>query len=261
MTATESPAGSLRDFYEAPEVPISSGSDRANRQLRMLADVLRTRPGRQRILDVGCGDGAATSLVARFEPANHVIGLDWSTRAVRTARDYGFDMISGGVDGPGLPIASESMDVVIMSELIEHLVDTDAALTEALRVLRPGGALLLSTPNLAAWYNRVLLAVGVQPIFTEVGLRGIHGRPGAQVVGHLRLLTRRALVGLLRANGFERIDVTGARYHDVPAMLAPIDRLLCHWPGAASILLAAAFRATTPPSVPPLSCGDEGGVA
>jgi len=72
--------------------------------------------------------------------------------------------------------------IVIMSELIEHLVDPDATLDEALRVLVPGGTLLLSTPNLAAWYNRALLLFGVQPVFTEVSLRGIYGRPGKEVV-------------------------------------------------------------------------------
>jgi SAM-dependent methyltransferase len=242
MTTTRSTADSLREFYEDPEVPISSGSDRSRRQLRMLAAVLRERQGPQRILDVGCGDGVATGMVARFDARNHVVGVDWSTRAVRHAGEHGFHVISGGVEEPGLPIAAGTIDVVIMSELIEHLVDTDAALAEAWRVLRPGGALLLSTPNLAAWYNRGLLAIGVQPIFSEVGLRGIHGRPGHQVVGHLHLFTRRALVSLLRAGDFEQITVAGAAYHDVPKPLRPIDRLLCSWPSAASILLVSAVR-------------------
>lgn len=230
----------LRDFYDQPDVPISSGSDRAVRQLRMLAAVLRERQGRHTIVDVGCGDGAATALVADLDPDNHVVGVDWSTRAAHLARGHGFDMISGGVEH--LPIASGAADVVIMSEIIEHLVDTDAALTEAMRVLRPGGTLLLSTPNLAAWYNRALLAFGVQPVFTEVSLQGIHGRPGSQVVGHLHVFTRRALVSLLGANGFTRIEVKGARYHDVPVPLRPIDRLMCRWPAASSILLARAVR-------------------
>ena len=113
------------------------------------------------------------------------------------------------MDAPGLPFAAESADVVIMSELIEHLVDTDSALDEALRVLKPGGSLLLSTPNLAAWYNRGLVALGVQPIFSEVSLRGVFGRPGSQVAGHLHLFTRRALVGLLAARGFSSIRRRG----------------------------------------------------
>jgi SAM-dependent methyltransferase len=234
----------LRHFYERPDVPIGSGTDRARRQLRLLVEVLRVRSGPQRILDVGCGDGMATGLVARLDAANQVVGLDWSTRAVRQAAEQGFAVVSGGVDEPGLPIATGAIDIVIMSELIEHLVDTDAALAEVWRVLRPGGVLMLSTPNLAAWYNRGLLAVGVQPVFSEVSLRGIHGRPGHQVVGHLRMFTRRALVSLLRANDFERVKVAGAGFHDMPRLLTPIDRLLCGWPSAASILLASATKPT-----------------
>ena len=85
-----------------------------------------------------------------------------------------------------------------MSELIEHLVDTDSALDEAWRVLKPGGWLLLSTPNLAAWYNRGLLALGVQPVFSEVSLRGVFGRPGTVVAGHLHMFTRRHLPACFR---------------------------------------------------------------
>jgi hypothetical protein len=102
--------------------------------------------------------------------------------------------------------------------------------------------LLLSTPNLAAWYNRVLLALGIQPIFTEVSLRAIYGRPGHQVAGHLRVFTRRALEQLLASVGFVEIDIKGAPYHDVPRPLRPLDRLLCRTPGLSSILLASARR-------------------
>jgi SAM-dependent methyltransferase len=171
-----------------------------------------------------------------------VAGLDWSTTALRAARGRGLVVARASVDPPGLPLASGSVDIVVMSELIEHLVDTDAALAEARRVLVAGGHLLLSTPNLAAWYNRGLLAVGVQPLFTEVSLRHIHGRPGHEVVGHLRLFTRRALVGLLSANGFADIVVEGAPYHDVPRPFRPVDRLLCRLPSLASILLVSARR-------------------
>ena len=129
-----------------------------------------------------------------------------------------------------------------MSEVIEHLVDTDAALDEVFRILKPGGSLLLSTPNLAAWYNRGLLAVGVQPVFSEVSLRGVFGRPGSQVAGHLHMFTRRALTGLLAARGFDSIKVAGARYHDVPRPLRPLDLAFCAWPSAASILLVHARR-------------------
>ena len=172
----------LHDFYEVPGTTVSSGPDRARRQAQMLAAVLAGRPGQQRIVDVGCGEGSATYLVKRLDPGNVVIGIDWSAMALTRARARGVLAVQGGIDS--LPLPDASVDVVIMSELIEHLVDTDAAAEEARRVLRPGGTLLLSTPNLAAWYNRGLLAAGIQPVFSEVSLRGVFGRPGSVVAGH-----------------------------------------------------------------------------
>jgi len=246
--APATPAGPRRqpllEFYENPEVPASSGPDRARRMADLLSGVLRGSgsPAPALVVDVGCGDGAATSLAARRNPGHRMVGLDWSAGSLRHARRLGLTLVQGGIEPPGLPLASQAADVVIMSELIEHLIDTDSALEEALRVLKPGGSLLLSTPNLAAWYNRCLIALGVQPIFSEVSLRGVYGRPGRQVAGHLRLFTRRALVQLLAARGFDRIRVTGACYHDVPAPLRPLDRALCSWPSAASILLVHARK-------------------
>ena len=62
------------------------------------------------------------------------------------------------------------------------------------------------------------------------------------VAGHLHLFTRRALVQFLTARGFGSVRVTGARYHDVPRALRPLDRAFCAWPAAASILLVHARK-------------------
>jgi SAM-dependent methyltransferase len=235
-------AGGLRDFYESPAVPLTSGPDRARRQARMLTEVLADRSAPALIVDIGCGDGLATEIAGQLNPGHRFVGVDWSADAVRQASARGLTLVRASVDGTALPIAAAAADVVIMSELIEHLVDTDSALEQAWRVLKPGGALLLSTPNLAAWYNRGLLAVGIQPVFSEVSLRGVYGRPGSQVAGHLHMFTRRALTGLLAAHGFGSFKVEGARYHDVPRPLRPLDRAFCAWPGAASILLVCARK-------------------
>ena len=242
MTGQAVRSSSLRNFYEGPEVPLSSGMDRAKRQARMLAKIICGRAEPAVIADIGCGDGMATSVAAQACPGHRFVGIDWSADAMRRAGSCGLSLLRAEIDGAGLPLAAGAADVVIMSELIEHLVDPDWALDEARRVLKPGGALLLSTPNLAAWYNRGLLAVGVQPIFSEVSLRGVFGRPGSQVVGHLRMFTRRALLGLLSARGFAVIEVAGARYHDVPRPLRSLDRAFCHWPGGASIMLVHARK-------------------
>jgi SAM-dependent methyltransferase len=241
-TPGNAPGNPLQAFYETPGVPLSSGPDRARRQARMLAGILQDANGPAVILDLGCGDGSALAAAAATQnPQHHFAGIDWSADALRQARARGLTVVRGTME-TRLPVAGGAADVVIMSELIEHLVDPDGALEEARRVLRPGGHLLLSTPNLAAWYNRGLLAAGIQPVFSEVSLRAVFGRPGSVVAGHLRLFTRRALTEFLTASGFRCVTVAGARYHDVPRPLGPLDRAFCRWPSAASILLVHARK-------------------
>ncbi|MFE1247321.1 class I SAM-dependent methyltransferase [Streptomyces sp. NPDC058735] len=247
MTAartTAPPPKDLRDFYENPAVPVASGTPRSLRQARMLARALGGdgRTGPRTILDIGCGDGTAAATAAPLLPGHRLVGVDWSQDALRRARTRIPHAVRGELTGGGLPFASGSADAVLFSEVIEHLVDPDAALDEIRRVLRPGGHLMLSTPNLAAWYNRALLLAGVQPVFSEVSLRGVHGRPGTEVVGHLRLYTPRALGEFVAASGFGVVRLEGAPFHGVPRPLRPLDRLACVRPQLASILLLHARR-------------------
>ncbi|GAQ64877.1 class I SAM-dependent methyltransferase [Streptomyces scabiei] len=243
-TSAEPPVRGLRDFYEDPSVPVASGTPRSLAQARMLAAALgpAARTGPRTVLDIGCGDGTAAATAAPLLTGHRVIGVDWSQDALRRARTRIPYAIRGELTDGGLPLRTESADAVLFSEVIEHLVDPDAALDEIRRVLRPGGHLMLSTPNLAAWYNRALLLAGVQPVFSEVSLRGIHGRPGTEVVGHLRLYTARALREFVAASGFEVVRLRGAPFHGVPRPLRPLDRLACAAPSVASILLLHARR-------------------
>ncbi|MEV7283810.1 methyltransferase domain-containing protein [Streptomyces sp. NPDC093252] len=240
VTSTAPPPG-LRDFYENPAVPVASGTPRALRQARVLAAALAGTPGAT-VLDIGCGDGTSAATAAPLLRGHRIVGVDWSQDALARARTRLPSVVRGELAGGGLPLRTGCADAVLFSEVIEHLVDPDAALDEIRRVLRPGGHLMLSTPNLAAWYNRGLLLAGVQPVFSEVSLRGIHGRPGSEVVGHLRLYTARALRGFVAASGFEVVRLTGAPFHGVPRVLRPLDQLACARPSLASILLLHARR-------------------
>ncbi|MCF2528242.1 class I SAM-dependent methyltransferase [Yinghuangia soli] len=235
-------AARLQAFYQAEDTPYRSGQDRIRRQLALLKPVVEHAVKPLTLLDLGCGDGHATARMARLlsGPQHRVIGVDWSETALARARARGVQTVRAALDAGPLPFDDGAADIVVMSEIVEHLVDPDAAVAEAYRVLRPGGHLFLSTPNLAAWFNRMLLLAGVQPAFSEVALSGIYGRPGADVAGHLRLFTRRALVEFLTARGFRRIRITGAAFEAVPAPGRPLDRLLTRVPSASAILLAHA---------------------
>ena len=90
VTTAGAPGG-LREFYENPDTPASSGPDRAVRMARMLGQALDGVPGPACILDVGCGDGAAAVLAAQRNPGHRVIGLDWSAGSLGRARRLGPD--------------------------------------------------------------------------------------------------------------------------------------------------------------------------
>ena len=227
---------SLRDFYEA--IPRTRIGDRPE------VAWAHGRIAGRRVLDIGCGDGRLTTEAVNGSGAV-TVGIDVSALALAGARERGVTAVQAGFDGTCLPFADESFDTVLLHQVIEHVADTDGLVEEATRVLVPGGTLLLSTPNLGAWFNRVLLAAGVQPVFSEVSLRAVYGRPGQEVAGHLRLFTHRALAGFLASHDLDAVTIAGATYHDVPKSLRWLDRLLVRSPAlAAQLLVEARKRAT-----------------
>ncbi|GAB3907812.1 hypothetical protein GCM10029964_106590 [Kibdelosporangium lantanae] len=97
------------------------------------------------VLEAGCGEGYGAALLA--EVARTVVGLDYDLLATaHVARTYPrVHMVRGNL--VGLPLVSGSVDVVANLQVIEHLWDQPGFLRECWRVLRPGGHLLVTTPN------------------------------------------------------------------------------------------------------------------
>ena len=130
----------------------------------------------ERILDVGCGDGNFTMLMARACKAKEVYGVEISKEGVEMARKNGVNCYQLDVDEENLPFGDDFFDAVTALELIEHLYDPDHFLDEVHRVLKPNGLFILSTPNLASIHNRIALLFGYQPFPMGVSLRLNIGR-------------------------------------------------------------------------------------
>jgi SAM-dependent methyltransferase len=113
----------------------------------------------RRVLDLGCRSGAFTR---HFLDGNDVVGVDVDRAALAKAAQLGIDPVVGNVEDP-LPFDDESFDAVVAGELLEHLRFPQTIVTEARRVLRPGGVLVGSVPNAFRLQSRLRFLRGIQP--------------------------------------------------------------------------------------------------
>jgi SAM-dependent methyltransferase len=105
-------------------------------------------PG-MRVLEIGTGTGAMLRALA--ERGARVEGVELREDLIDEARRWYGELPIRRVTGTALPFPEGSFDAVVSFDVFEHIPDTDAHLTEVRRVLRPGGAYLIQTPN--KWAN------------------------------------------------------------------------------------------------------------
>ncbi len=135
--------------------------------------VRHVRPG-DRVLQVDCGPGV---LAARLvELGAQVVGTDLSSEALRRARSRGILAYQVNTDRDPLPFEAAYFDVVVSDSQIEHRVDSDRYLDECVRVLRPGGRLVLCVPNTAHWRVRWWLLQGRFPVLPHTPTDWLHLR-------------------------------------------------------------------------------------
>jgi SAM-dependent methyltransferase len=155
------------------------------------------------VLDVASGDGYGTALLAGI--ARRAVGVEIDAAAVARARGAyaapNLAFVRG--DATRLPLADAAFDVVVSFETLEHLRDQSAFLTEIRRVLRPGGVLVVSTPD------REVYAAPGQPVNRFHVLELNRPELAALLNGffaHHRILRQRPLLGSVMA----RDDSPGA---------------------------------------------------
>ena len=180
-------------------------------------DELGLRPG-DRVLDVGAGFGRHVYECARR--GAFVVALDYAADEVVQTRDTLGAMVEAGEmtldqlvgvlrgDACRLPFPDATFDVVITSEVLEHIQDDVTALGEMVRVLKPGGRFAATVP---AWWPEVV----------SWRLSDEYHAPKA-AGGHVRIYTRTELRAKLRTAG---LQVDG--YHRAHALHSPYWWLKC----------------------------------
>lgn len=148
---------------------------------RVLIDLLRTASapggGLLRILDYGCGTGGNTSAYASLGP---VVGIEPDAPAVRLAQARGGAQYCRS-SGTQLPFRPGVFDAVVASDVLEHIEDDFAAVSEIARVLRPGGAAIVSVPAHQWLFSEHDTALHHFRRYSKTALRDLLERTGLRI--------------------------------------------------------------------------------
>jgi 2-polyprenyl-3-methyl-5-hydroxy-6-metoxy-1,4-benzoquinol methylase len=197
----------IQAFYDRK---YTTGTEVARTSKTYAIDCVPVSAGRE-LLDVGCGSGENSRALA--EKGFKVHGVDISPAAIERYCRQGFDGRVCDIEG-GLGYPQASFDIVFCSEVIEHMVSPELLVGEMARVLKPGGHLVLSTPNSGFWLYRLLGMLG----YTVSELQ--HPK-------HFQFFSQRSLIKLLKSAPLVLVQATGRNmYAILPDLPPPVGSLL-----------------------------------
>jgi 2-polyprenyl-3-methyl-5-hydroxy-6-metoxy-1,4-benzoquinol methylase len=183
------------------------------------ATLLRRRSARGPVVDVGCGIGRF--LAAAGDLATGYVGID-VVRHPGLAPDVSF--VRADLDREPIPLGSASADIVVALETIEHLENPRRFCRELSRILKPGGWLVVSTPNQLSVLS--LLSLTFRGRFAAF--------PDVSYPVHCTALLPNDLVRMSRENDLSEVELAFTGSGRIPLTRA-------HYPPAVSRLLPQAF--------------------
>jgi SAM-dependent methyltransferase len=204
-----------------------------------IPSIMEGLPRGLRVLDVGCGSGVHGAELFRVH-GHRVVGVDLSAASIEKAKTRLAEAYVADVTQPDLyPFrGGQLFDIVLFSDMLEHLTDPLDVLLRHYQLLAPGGQVLISLPNVAIWNVRFALLLGQ----FEYGDTGTLDRT------HMRFFTRRSFRRFLSEAG-----LTASRNRITPGISRPLVPLIKRLYGktsetdrqsdSSSIMDSASYRA------------------
>ncbi|HYM13964.1 MAG TPA: class I SAM-dependent methyltransferase [Dehalococcoidia bacterium] len=189
-----------------------------------------------RILDIGCGMGVYVRKLREF--SNLVYGIDVDGKRLRAGAASTPGLMLGASES--LPFREASFDAVILNEVIEHVRDDAATLAEALRVVRPGGHIVIYAPNRLYPFETHGIYLGGRFVFGNIPL--VNWLPDAlrrRLVPHARAYTKR---GIRRTYSGLDVRVRAETY-----VYPGFDNIIARHRRLGGVLRAALYRAERTP--------------
>jgi SAM-dependent methyltransferase len=156
-------------------------------------------------LDIGCGIGKYMTRMS--ESGAHSLGLDVDWSSVVSAREAGHDVMAAV--GERLPLRSDSVDAVLLNEVLEHVADDRHTMREVVRILRPGGHAVAFVPNRLWPFETHGVMFRGKYVFGNAPLvnyfpDGVRNR----LAPHVRVYTRGTLKALVRGLPVQIVTLT-----------------------------------------------------
>lgn len=163
------------------------------------------------VVDLGAGHGADLSLVRHAHPVAKLHAVECWPPYIDELTSQNVVVHPLNIEKDKLPFSSESVDIVIANQVLEHTKEIFWIFHEVSRTLRVGGYFIIGVPNLASLHNRLLLAFGRQP------------SPIKSSSAHVRGFTKGDLVGFVDdcfPCGYSLERFGGSNYYPFPPAIA-----------------------------------------
>ncbi len=156
----------------------------------------------ERVLDVGCGTGKTVLWLKEMKSCTWTAGVELVPSAAAEARTKLDAVYEGNIEQMELPIEKSSLDLILCLDILEHLVDPWTVTRRLQELLKPGGALIASLPNIGSKRVLIPLVLKGEWKYEEWGILD---------KTHLRFFARKNARELLTSAGLavDKVEVTG----------------------------------------------------
>jgi ubiquinone/menaquinone biosynthesis C-methylase UbiE len=164
----------------------------------------------QTVLDLGAGHGDDLLLAKDLRPQSKLHAVEVYPPYVEELEAQGITVHTLNIELDKLPFPDESVDVIIMNQILEHVKEVFWIFHEVSRVLSVGGSFIIGVPNLVAWHNRLLVLLGFQPT------------PLKNYSAHVRGWSKRDIQKFFKEcfAGYQFKEFGGSNFYPFPPFLA-----------------------------------------
>jgi len=178
-------------------------------KIKKMIGLIDKRP--KRVLDIGCGDGWFGKLIKdKFKAEVH--GIDISIKPLKYAKKRGIITKRFDLSKNKWPYPNNYFDLIVAGDVIEHLYDTENFIKECKRILKKGGEIIISTPNINSYHNRFLVLFGKMPLWVEFAPT-ITPYKFLIPSGHVRVFNKDSLKRLVETYGLKVKKIIGAGFN------------------------------------------------